>query len=121
MLTKNPREENSRANALSRVRSGTEQVARIKKYKILIRTEPVVSTVTELMQVKEVEPIMGNQDYTVLETWYAPSDEGRGSESDKTLSPLCVGRRYSVQKRVHLPFTEVHVEGRDRLCLERNP
>jgi hypothetical protein len=56
VLTKIPREENSTTYALSRIGSGTDQAAPVNSYRVLVRTQPTVSTTTELMQVDEVEP-----------------------------------------------------------------
>lgn len=55
-LTKVPREENNRADALSRIGSGTEQGFQVGKYEVLIRTESFISPQVEVMQVEEAEP-----------------------------------------------------------------
>jgi len=73
ILTKIPREENSVADALSRIGSGIDLVALDGDYKVLFKSHPSVFLTAEVLQVDELEPEWGVEVIRYLKTGELPS------------------------------------------------
>lgn len=72
VLTKIPRDENSLADALSRIGSGTDLVAPVGSCEFLVKAHPTVSMTVEMMQIDEAEPEWAAEIVQYLKTGELP-------------------------------------------------
>jgi ribonuclease HI len=75
VLTKIPREENSLADALSRIGSGAGPAVTAGGYKTLVKACPTVSADAEVMQLNEAEPEWGTDVVRYLKTGELPPEK----------------------------------------------
>jgi hypothetical protein len=77
VLTKIPKEENIREDALSQVRSGTKQEIQGARQRVLIKTEPFIMPKPNVMQVDETDQEWAAEVIQYLKHGVLPRDKAQ--------------------------------------------